>query len=317
MNTVKIKSYAKVNLTLDITGSAGGYHLLDSFVASVDLCDLVCVKKRKDKLVSVTMHGMDSEGIPPEANNAQKAGEAFVKRFSTSGAEITVYKNIPIGAGLGGSSADAAGVLKGMARLYGVKDEDALGQLADMLGSDTKYMLRGGFCRMRGRGEDLTFLNGGGELWFLLICPKTSVSAAACYREYDEAAGGIQFPEPATEKCIQAFLRGETAAVGRCLTNALYVPAARLNEDVKKALEEAESFSPLGASMTGSGSCASALFETRELCEWARSRYKGKFRTYVVRTISPSQKRGLFRSPFVLSEEEQELSLDGEHCNHK
>ena len=95
MNTVKIKSYAKVNLTLDVTGRAGGYHLLDSFVASVDLFDLVCVRKRKDKLVSVTMHGMDGEGIPPERNNALKAGEAFVGRFSTAGADVTVYKNIP------------------------------------------------------------------------------------------------------------------------------------------------------------------------------------------------------------------------------
>ena len=152
MNTVKIKSYAKVNLTLDVTGRAGGYHLLDSFVASVDLFDLVCVRKRKDKLVSVTMHGMDGEGIPPERNNAFKAGEAFVGRFSTAGADVTVYKNIPMGAGLGGSSADAAGVLNAMAKLYGIDDKAALGELADALGSDTRYMLDGGFCRMRGRG---------------------------------------------------------------------------------------------------------------------------------------------------------------------
>ncbi|MFQ7077003.1 MAG: hypothetical protein ACLRSW_03215 [Christensenellaceae bacterium] len=135
---------------LDVTGRAGGYHLLDSFVASVDLFDLVCVGKRKDKLVSVTMHGMDGEGIPPERNNALKAGEAFVGRFSTAGADVTVYKNIPMGAGLGGSSADAAGVLNAMAKLYGIDDKAALGELADALGSDTRYMLDGGFCRMRG-----------------------------------------------------------------------------------------------------------------------------------------------------------------------
>ena len=100
MNTVKVKSYAKVNLTLDVVGTAGGYHLIDSLVASINLYDLVCVKKRKDNLISVSMHGMDSEGIPPEQNNAFRAGETFVRRFSTKGADITVYKNIPIGAGL-------------------------------------------------------------------------------------------------------------------------------------------------------------------------------------------------------------------------
>ena len=90
MNTAKIKSYAKINLTLDIVGEANGYHLLDSFVASLDLYDLVVVRKRKDKLISVTMRGMGSEGISPEENNAAKAGEAFVERFGTSGANIAV-----------------------------------------------------------------------------------------------------------------------------------------------------------------------------------------------------------------------------------
>ena len=60
MNTAKIKSYAKINLTLDIVGEANGYHLLDSFVASLDLYDLVVVRKRKDNLISVTMRGMGS-----------------------------------------------------------------------------------------------------------------------------------------------------------------------------------------------------------------------------------------------------------------
>jgi 4-(cytidine 5'-diphospho)-2-C-methyl-D-erythritol kinase len=307
MNTAKIKSYAKINLTLDIVGEANGYHLLDSFVASLDLYDLVVVRKRKDKLISVTMRGMGSEGISPEENNAAKAGEAFVERFGTSGANIAVYKNIPLGAGLGGSSADAAGVLNGMAKLYGISDSEALGALADRLGSDTRYMLKGGFCRIQGRGEKLFPLPAKGKkLYFFLICPKSSVSAGDCYREYDKG-GNLYAPEEKnTQKCIDAFLDGKTEDVGRYLTNALYEPAARLNEEVKKALSEARSFSPLGAAMTGSGSCAAALFETKELCEWAKSRYRGKFRTYVAGTVIPEEKRKLFRSPFFLSKEERD-----------
>ena len=61
---VKIKSYAKINLTLEILGVEGGYHLLDSLVASVDIFDLIVLKKRKDKLSRVIMKGMDSESIP-------------------------------------------------------------------------------------------------------------------------------------------------------------------------------------------------------------------------------------------------------------
>ena len=93
MQTAKVKAYAKINLTLDITGSKDGYHLLDSFVASVDLYDLITAKKRKDKLVRVIMRGLDADQIPYANNNAQRAGEAFVKIFQTTGAEIVVDRN--------------------------------------------------------------------------------------------------------------------------------------------------------------------------------------------------------------------------------
>ena len=118
MATVRQKSYAKINLTLKVTGAEGGFHTLDSVVASVDLYDLIVLKKRRDKLVSITMHGCGSEQIPFESNNAVKAAESFINEFDTCGADITVYKNIPMGLGLGGSSADSAGVLNGLARLY-------------------------------------------------------------------------------------------------------------------------------------------------------------------------------------------------------
>ena len=186
MATVKIKAHAKINLTLEITGVEGGFHILDSLVASLDLHDTVLLKKRKDKLSSITMKGLGSENIPPEQNNALKAAEAFLQKFGTNGVDITVYKNIPLGGGLGGSSADVCGVLRGMAKLYKIDDEAGLGEIADTLGSDTRYMLKGGFARMQGRGDKLSFLDIDEELHFLLLCPKSSVSAKACYKKYDE-----------------------------------------------------------------------------------------------------------------------------------
>ena len=99
MNAVKVKSYAKVNFTLDLVGEKDGYHLLESFVASVDMFNLVSVVKRKDKLVSGRMKGMNMEQIPFETTNACKVAEAFVEKFSTTGADITIFKDIPIGAG--------------------------------------------------------------------------------------------------------------------------------------------------------------------------------------------------------------------------
>ena len=283
-------------MTLEIVGEQDGYHLLDSLVASVDIFDLVHLKKRKNQFSSVTFKGVGAGEIPPD-NNALKAAEAFSKQFSVTGADIIIYRNIPIGAGLGSSSADIAGVLNGMAKLYGVKDEEAVAALAEKLGSDTRYMLQGGFARMQGRGEKITPIDCNEKLYFLLICPQEGVSAGKCYKEYD--AGERPVYEERTSACIKALREKDWESFGKLLQNDLYPPATRLNEQVKKAYEEAISFSPLGVTMTGSGSCVLAYFETKELCEWAQSRYRGKFKTYVVKTIIPKDIK-TFRNPFVL-----------------
>ena len=148
-------------------------------------------------------------------------------------------------------------------------------------------------------------MRGGGKLYFLLLCPRTSVSAGACYKEFDRAPSRSAL----TQSCIDAFVRGDTEGVGRYLSNALYPAAVRLNPDVKTAYEEAKGFSPLGVAMTGSGSCVAALFENKELCEWAKSRYRGKCRAYVAETVVPGppseKKDGRLSSPFALSEEEK------------
>ena len=300
MKTVKIKAYAKVNVTLEIVGQTAEYHVLDSLVASVDLFDSIVLKARKDKLSSITMKGLGSESIPPEDNNALKAAEAFSAAFGVNGADITVYKNIPLGAGLGGSSADASGVLNGMAKLYGVDDRKKIAELADTLGSDTRYMLDGGFARMKGRGGEVTPIESGQTLHFLAICPKDGCSSGACYREYDRL-NGEKRGESFTQNAISALKENDMQRLGRCLTNDLFLPATTLCESVKKAYDEALSFSPLGAVMTGSGSCVLAMFETKELCEWAKSRYRGKFRTLVLKTVVPKKVKE-WKNPFVLEE---------------
>lgn len=312
MRSVKIKSYAKVNLTLEITGVENGYHTLNSLVASIDLYDLLVIKKRKGALSSITMKGMGSESIPPEKNNALKAAEAFSQTFGTDGADITVYKNIPIGGGLGGSSADVVGVLNGMAALYGITDREKLKALADTLGSDTGYMLDGGFAIMQGRGEQVTKLDLTNRLHFLLICPDSSVSAGECYRAFDTQPRTLEYRGNQTQTCADFLRKNDLNEGGRYLMNDLFRAAYSLNTDVGKAYEEATSFSPLGATMSGSGSCVFAMFETKELCEWAKSRYKGKFHTYVVKTVIPNytaiakKTPKAWRNPFVLSEEEME-----------
>ena len=302
MFSAKVKSFAKINLSLNISGVRDGYHLIDSVVAGIDVYDTVCAKPRRDSLVNVYMHGLGSEEIPPERNNAVRAGEAFVSAFGTRGADIEIYKDIPMGAGLGGSSADAAGVLNALAKLYKIKDGAALGALAASLGSDTAYMLGGGYARLTGRGEKVETLSSPRPYCFLLFLPKTPVSTAECYREYD------RMPDPlrADSAALSAALaRGDFAGVAANVYNALQRPACALNPEVCEALEAARSFSPSACAVTGSGSAVFALFESVELCRWAKSRYRGKMKTRVA--VAAPTKTFLLRNPFMLSEEEKEL----------
>ena len=292
----KVRICAKVNLSLNISGTSGGMHLIDTVVAPVDIYDTVCAKPRADTLVNVYMHGRGSESIPPEANNAVKAGEAFVAAFGTRGADIEIYKDIPMGAGLGGSSADAAGVLNALAKLYKGGDRAALKEIADSLGSDTGYMLGGGFARLTGRGERAEPLSCPKDLHMLLFLPPSPVSTAECYRRYDAAPDPLRAD---SARLAAALERGDTAAVAQNVYNALQKPACALNAEVAEALEAAASFSPLACAVTGSGSAVFALFGSEELCRWAKSRYRGKLPARVVRAAA-TRRPQMPRNPFVL-----------------
>ena len=284
MNYARVKSYAKVNLTLDILGVTGVYHLLDSIVASVDIYDLISVKKRKDGLISVTMHGMGSEGIPPDRNNAVKSAEAFVKEFGTQGADITVWKNIPMGAGLGGSSADVAGVLNAMSKVYEITDFDRVKAIADGIGSDCGYMLKGGYARISGRGEAVKRINSDLKLNIGLLLPKRGVSTGECFKLYDGLNAGQLC---ATDGAERALISGDKGALGKFMSNALIPPATALNGEIADCMERLKEFDPLGVNMTGSGSGVYAVFENDQFLSYAHSRYRGKARFIMTKTVIP------------------------------
>ena len=284
MDYARVKSYAKVNLTLDILGLNGGYHMLDSLVASVDIYDVISVKKRRDKLVNVTMHGMGSESIPPDKNNAVRCAEAFVKEFGTTGADVNVWKNIPMGAGLGGSSADVAGVLNALSKVYAVADFDSVKAIADGVGSDCGYMLKGGYARITGRGEKVMRVDSNVKLNLGLLLPKHGVSTAECFKHYD---GITERQLPATEGALKALIAGDGVALGKSMSNALTQSAVALNGEIAECISALKEFDPLGVSMTGSGSGVFALFENDQFLKYAHSRYRGKARFIMTKTVIP------------------------------
>lgn len=276
MNCVRVKAYAKINLTLFVCGAADGYHKLDSLVASVGLYDTVTVRKRRDGRVTVKMLGAEIQG----ENNAVKAAELFIKEFATCGADITVIKRIPMGAGLGGSSADAAGVLNALARLYRINDTERLAKLADATGSDTRYMLGGGWARLFGRGDTVKKVSGRLRARLLLLVPEEKVSTPQCFAAFDKngVVGGD------SDEAERAVNRGDVYALAASLHNALMPAAVSLSGGISDCADKLKGLDPLAVNMTGSGSGVYALFASRRLCVRAKRSYRGTARAYILKT---------------------------------
>ncbi|MBP5177505.1 MAG: 4-(cytidine 5'-diphospho)-2-C-methyl-D-erythritol kinase [Clostridia bacterium] len=304
MKTVRQKAFAKLNLFLDITGTQDGFHMLDTVVTTVDLYDVVTLTARRDKRIVLKSSGslysinMISDG---QSNNAYKAAKAYMDECGTCGADIVLHKNIPIGSGMGGSSADISAVLIGMERLYGAGCD--LKKLADALGSDAGYMLYGGYARLKGRGERVELLNVDKKLHFFVISAKGGVNTADCYKAYDALA---RERSKASADGLIAGLTGKTLG-GENFFNALYAPAVTLNENVGKAYEFIKSLSPTAALMTGSGSSVFGVFDTPELCRWAQAKARYEFKnTFVLQSLTRDelQDKGLFGKNLYSVEED-------------
>ena len=290
MKTVRQRAYAKLNLFLDITGVENGYHILDTVVTTVNLFDTVTVTARRDKKIVLRSAGsLYSLNVlsDNESNNAYKAAKAFIDEFSVNGVDITLNKNIPVGGGMGGSSADIAAVINAMEKLYQTGGD--IKALADSLGSDSGYMLTGGYARLKGRGEIVENLDIDKKLHFFVIQADGGVNTGECYKKFDETP---RESVTATADGLISQLSGGTLDASN-FYNALYSPAVSINPNVEKAYEFISGLCPTATLMTGSGSCVFGVFDTRELCEWAQSKAKYIFKnTFVLESLSSNELDG-------------------------
>ncbi|MCI8325731.1 MAG: 4-(cytidine 5'-diphospho)-2-C-methyl-D-erythritol kinase [Clostridia bacterium] len=252
MRKVTIQAYAKINLYLDITGSLdGGYHALDTVMASVSCADFVTVGVRDDGDITVRMDG----AACGEENTAYRAAKLVADRVG-AGIDVNIVKRIPYSAGLGGSSADSAAVLSAAKKLFDIPQCE-LDDMALLCGSDVAYMMRGGFMRAKGRGEKLSEIDGldyllDKHLVVVQLCE--GASTGAIYGEYDSLR--IQ-PHGGADEAIERLKAGDVkGAVFNCLT----VPAAKLCPTIVNSLYTLKSYSDTVA-MTGSGSSVYAVFD--------------------------------------------------------
>lgn len=176
MTTVEVFAPAKINLTLHVTGQrADGYHLLDSYVCFAGIGDRLTVEKADTTSLAVT--GPFAKGVPTGPENLVCRAAALLGVT----ARISLEKNLPAAAGIGGGSADAAATLKALSKLYNIPLPERQNVLT--LGADVPVCLMGGQVRMRGIGDDLMPINSVRMSWpAVLVNPGVSVSTPEVFR---------------------------------------------------------------------------------------------------------------------------------------
>ncbi len=279
MKKVKVKIPAKINLTLDVTGRKNGYHTLDSLFLSVSVYDEITLTKRKDRAIRLTFMGSHERGA--ERTNAYRAAEEFVKHFETNGADITIKRNIPSGGGLGSSSADPAGVIAGLAKLY--EKSGDLNVIANAVGSDVAFMLDGGFARVRGRGNEIQKLVLNEKWYFLILSGTSGVSATKCYARYDEKNEKFA---PCTEKALDALKSGNEEEFFGALKNDLYSAATDISPEIGENLKKLKETG--FAVMTGSGSACFAVFSGKRERDRVYNALKEEYRERAIKAESVS-----------------------------
>jgi 4-diphosphocytidyl-2-C-methyl-D-erythritol kinase len=282
-----VRAHAKVNLDLRVLGTrADGYHELRTVFQAIELHDtLTCVERPGPFVMKCR-----APGIPlDETNLVWKAGAALWNALGRAGEPrdtvVTIEKAIPMQAGLGGGSADAAATLVGLGRLWGGVPVTLLREVASGIGADVPFFLAGGTALGLGRGEEIYPLVDLPPHWIVIIRPPFGVSTAEAYAWYDEdRTAGVKEPR---ELQILPVPWPTRAAQ---MINDLEPPVVRRHPEIttlKASLREAGA---VAAAMSGSGSAVFGLFRSRtDAFRVARPFGRGGTRAFVTRTLTRAE----------------------------
>ena len=270
-----LKAFAKINWSLDITGvRPDGYHLMDMVMQPVSLCDEITLSEAPDLSLA-------TDGNPPsraDASNLAWRAAALLRETCgvRQGVRIFLHKSIPMGAGLGGGSADAAAVLFGLNRLWHLDlSPEKLEELGLSLGADVPFCLRGGLVRTRGIGEILEDRPCAVNYWLLVFQPCRALSTREIFEAYHARES---VPRPDTEGVLSALAAGDSALLAASLGNVLESVSAVRCPEIPEAVSALKNAGAFAARMTGSGSAVFGAFRSRALAEKARALLEKRYR---------------------------------------
>lgn len=249
-----IKAYAKINWALFITGINDGYHMLNSVMETIDLYDEI-------NIIIGQKSTTTNSGIKDDI--CLKSAELFLNKAEISdGVSIEINKNIPMQAGLGGGSSDAAAVLKELQKIYAHPlNENELFGIAESLGADVPFFLDGGRQLAKGKGEILTPLDHMHRYHLVISKPNGGISTKQAFEEYDKSptnlAGNVNL-------LINGLATRNYETISENMQNSLEKVSIKLQPEIKEIKHKLMQMGAISTVMSGSGSAVIGLFKEKQ-----------------------------------------------------
>jgi 4-diphosphocytidyl-2-C-methyl-D-erythritol kinase len=259
LNRISIQAPGKVNLTLAVLGQRpDGFHEIESWVVKIEWYDQLSFSPARE--LSLTLSGEAPGVAADESNLVLRAARAMAEESGVSaGAEIVLEKQLPVGAGLGGGSSDAAATLKGLNKLWGLNWEtERLQSIGGQIGSDVPLFLEDARAVViRGRGERVEPLPSAPHGWLALIVPTFAIATAEVYRAADACKARSQ-------RAAQPWLDSPHlfSKLQHELFNDLEEPAISVEPRLARLFGALKSVDGRRVHLTGSGSCVFTVFDT-------------------------------------------------------
>lgn len=271
---IKVKAYAKLNLSLAVIAKRNdGYHALDTVMQTVDLYDTLVIKK-SDGISA------ECDGKPCDSGNiVLKAAEIFFNNSGIKGgADISLKKRIPVAAGMGGGSADAAAVLSSLNKLYGMPfSYEELCSISKQVGADVPFLIRGGTQRAMGVGEQLTPLATLKSGCFIIVKNGDKPSTKEMFLRLDSA----EYINPDVELTVNALEKEDMPALCKSFGNAF--SSLWQNDELKNRLR---ALGADGAELSGSGPAVFAYFTDAKKAKKAfKILKKQKNKVYIAKPV--------------------------------
>lgn len=262
MNSIELKSRAKINLSIDVLGKReDGYHLVEMIMQTIDLFDIVKILSLDEDRIIIKS---DSKEIPVNYNNiVYKAASLIKKEFNIGkGVKIYIEKNIPIAAGMAGGSSNAAAVLVGLNKLWNLNlSRDKLKELGLKLGADVPFCIEGGASLAQNIGEKLKSIDSLSEDTFILVCkPDLFVSTKEIYESIDSK---VIERRPNNKLLTQLLKENNIELLSKNMYNVLESVTKKKYPIINEIEEIMINNKALGAMMSGSGPTVFGLYNNK------------------------------------------------------